>query len=197
MSPVKRTPRRQTTATKDNFSVRRARPGDRDAIFEMYTHIWGGHDYMPLIWDRWLAEKKGAFLTVKVDGRPVGTSKVTLLAPGEVWLEGLRLHPDCQGLGLSKKIHQATFRAAARLNPRTVRYSTWIGNEASRRIAEKNDFWQIARTGWMWGKSRDVPPFTAAVRRTTSSMTSCGSSAGRAATRPPTAWRASDGHSRS
>jgi len=54
--------------------------------------------------------------------------------------------------GLSKRIHRATFREAAKLSPRTVRYSTWIGNEASRRIAEKNNFWQIARTGWMWGK---------------------------------------------
>ena len=154
MSPRKRKPRTTATAHKNGLSVRRARPEDREALFEMSTHIWGGHDYMPLIWDRWLADKKGALLTVKVDGRPVGTSKVTLLAPGEVWLEGLRLHPDYQGLGLSKSIHRATFREASRLNPRTVRYSTWIGNEASRRIAEKNDFWQIARTGWMWGKAR-------------------------------------------
>ena len=153
MSPRKRRPPRTRAASKSRFSVRRARPGDREAILEMSTRIWGGHDYMPLVWDRWLAEKKGALLTVTVDGQPVGTSKVSLLAPGEVWLEGLRLHPDYQGLGLSKKIHRATFREAAKLNPRTIRYSTWIGNEASRRIAEKNDFWQIARTGWMWGKT--------------------------------------------
>jgi GNAT superfamily N-acetyltransferase len=119
----------------------------------MSRHIWGGNDYMPLVWDRWLAEKTGALLTATVDGRPVGTTKVTLLSPGEVWLEGLRLHPDYHGLGLSKHIHKATFREASRLNPRTVRYATWIGNEASRRIAEKNGFWQIARAGWMWGKA--------------------------------------------
>jgi RimJ/RimL family protein N-acetyltransferase len=153
MSPRKRMPRTTATAPKSGLSVRRARPEDREALFEMSTHIWGGHDYMPLIWDRWLADKKGALLTVKVDGRPVGTSKVTLLAPGEVWLEGLRLHPDYQGLGLSKSIHGATFREASRLNPRTVRYSTWIGNEASRRIADKTGLWQIPRTGWMWGKA--------------------------------------------
>ena len=135
-----------------NLRVRRARPEDREPILEMSKLIWGGHDYMPLVWDRWLAEKKGALLTVTVDRGPVGTTKVSVLAPGEVWLEGLRLHPDYHGLGLSKKIHRATFREAANFSPRTVRYSTWIGNEASRRIAEKNDFWQIARTGWMWGK---------------------------------------------
>ena len=158
MSPRKRISSRTSTSLKHSFSVRRARPADREAILDMSKHIWGGHDYMPLVWDRWLVEKKGALLTVTVDGRPVGTSKVSLLAPGEVWLEGLRLHPDYHGLGLSKRIHRATFREAAKLNPRTVRYSTWIGNEASRRIAEKNDFWQIARTGWMWGKIGKLSP---------------------------------------
>lgn len=145
---------RKTKPRVGSFSVRRARPEDREPLLEMSKLIWGGNDYMPLVWDRWLAEKKGALLTVTVDGRPVGTTKVSVLAPGEVWLEGLRLHPDYHGLGLSKKIHRATFREAASLNPRTVRFSTWIGNEASRRIAEKNNFWQIARTGWMWGKAR-------------------------------------------
>jgi len=158
MSLRKRTSSRTGASPKDNLSVRRARPADREAILEMSKQIWGGHDYMPLVWDRWLAEKKGALLTVTVDGRPVGTSKVSLLAPGEVWLEGLRLHPEFHGRGLSKRIHRATFREASKLSPRTVRYSTWIGNEASRRIAEKNGFWQIARTGWMWGKVGKPPP---------------------------------------
>ena len=158
MTTRKRTSSRTGASPKGSLSVRRARPADREAILEMSKLIWGGHDYMPLVWDRWLAEKKGALLTVTVDGRPVGTSKVSLLAPGEVWLEGLRLHPDYHGLGLSKRIHRATLREASKLSPRTVRYSTWIGNEASRRIAEKNDFWQIARTGWMWGKTRKPSP---------------------------------------
>jgi len=158
MSLRKRTSSRTGASQKDSLSVRRARPADREAILEMSRHIWGGHDYMPLVWDRWLAEKKGALLTVTVDGRPVGTSKVSLLAPGEVWLEGLRLHPEFHGRGLSKRIHRATFREASKLSPRTVRYSTWIGNEASRRIAEKNGFWQIARTGWMWGKTGRLTP---------------------------------------
>jgi RimJ/RimL family protein N-acetyltransferase len=158
MSPRKRTSSRTAASPKGSLSVRRARPADREAILEMSKRIWGGHDYMPLVWDRWLAEKRGALLTVTVDGRPVGTSKVSLLAPGEVWLEGLRLHPDYQGMGLSKRIHRSTFREASKLSPRTVRYATWIGNEASRRIAEKNGFWQIARTGWMWGKVRKPSP---------------------------------------
>ena len=158
MASGRRRSSRTAAAAERTFSVRRARPADREDIFAMSKHIWGGNDYMPLVWDRWLAEKSGALLTATVDGRAVGTSKVSLLAPGEVWLEGLRLHPDFHGRGLSKRIHRATFREAAKLDPRTIRYSTWIGNEASRRIAEKNDFWQIARTGWMWGKVGKGPP---------------------------------------
>jgi len=138
---------------KVRFAVRRARASDRDAIFRMSRRIWGGHDYLSLVWDSWLEDERGVLLTATADGVPVGTAKVSLLSPGELWLEGLRLHPDLQGMGLSKRIHEATFRAASELDPSTVRFSTWLGNEASRRIAEKNGFWLIARTGWMWGNS--------------------------------------------
>ena len=134
--------------------IRRARPADRDAVFEMSRTIWGGGDYLPLVWDRWLADRQGAFLVALHEDRPIGTSKVTLLGPGEVWLEGLRLHRDYHGRGLSRQIHTATFREAKRLNPRSVRYSTWIGNEASRHIAETHGFWQIACTSWMSARTR-------------------------------------------
>jgi hypothetical protein len=120
----------------------------------MSEKIWGGVDYLPLIWDRWLADPDGALLTATLDGRPVGMSKITLLAPGEVWLEGLRLHPELQGRGLSSNINRATLREAMKLNPKTVRFSTAVINTASRHLAERTGFWQIARTRWMWGRAR-------------------------------------------
>jgi GNAT superfamily N-acetyltransferase len=119
----------------------------------MSRSIWGGEDYLPRVWDDWVADSKGVLLTVLHRGRPIGTSKISVMAPGEVWLEGLRLHPEFQGRGLSGQIHRATFREAMRLNPKKVRYSTWIGNEASRHIAETHGFWLVGRGGWMWGKA--------------------------------------------
>jgi len=138
--------------------VRRARPEDREPILEIAKHIWGGDDYLPLVWDHWLEEKDGALLTVLHEGRPVGVSKVSVLAPGEVWLEGLRLHPDLQGKGLASQINRVTYREALKLNPKTIRYSTGAGNEASRRLAERRGFWQVARTLWLWGEARRQRP---------------------------------------
>jgi hypothetical protein len=131
--------------------VRKARLSDRAAILEMSSRIWGGTDYLPLVWDRWLADKNGTLLTVTLGGKPVGVSKVTLLGPREVWLEGLRLDPTLHGQGLSRQINRGTFRAAMKFRPRSIRYATGTGNAASRRLAEKRGFWLVARGRWMFG----------------------------------------------
>lgn len=126
----------------------------------MSERIWGGTDYLPLVWDKWLADRKGVLLTATLDGVPVGVSKVSVLAPGEVWLEGLRLHPDLQGKGLVKQINKAGFREAMKLKPRSIRYSTGAGNAASRHLGELRGFWMVARANWLLGKSMSGPPGT-------------------------------------
>lgn len=145
--------------------VRRARPSDRAAIMEMSERIWGGTDYLPLVWDAWLADTKGILLTATLGGRPVGVSKISVLSPGEVWLEGLRLDPDLHGQGLVRQINRAGFREVAKLKPRSVRYSTGAGNGPSRHLAQVRGFWLAARTRWLWGKAR--PGRTIAGRRAT------------------------------
>jgi hypothetical protein len=128
----------------ERLVLRRARASDRDAILAMASRIWGGTDYLPAVWDKWLSDRDGVLLTATLGGRPVGMSKVTLLSPGEVWLEGLRLDPVLQGRGLSRQINRGTFRAAMSLKPVTVRYATGLSNAASRHLAEVRGFWLAA-----------------------------------------------------
>jgi len=118
----------------------------------MASNIWGGNDCLPLVLDRWIADTEGAFLTATLDGRPVGLAKITVLSPGEIWLEGLRVHPSVQGRGLARRITDATFREVGKLAPRSVRFSTSLGNTASRHLGESAGFWQVARIRWMWGR---------------------------------------------
>lgn len=141
------------SATK-KLVVRPARRADRDALFAMSKKVWGGTDYLHLIWDKWLADPNGGLLTVTLDGEPVGVSKVTLLGPGEVWLEGLRLHPRLHGRGLTRQINRYSFQVAAKHHPKSIRYSTGAGNAVSRHLGEIRGFWLIARSRWMWGKAR-------------------------------------------
>lgn len=163
MSPRKSRSSKGAEPTK--LAVRRARAEDRDAILAMSRGIWGGSDYLPLVWDRWLADDKGLLLTATLDGRPVGMSKITLLSPGEVWLEGLRLHPDLQGRGLTRQINRVAFREVMKLRPRSVRYSTGAANVVSRHLGERRGFWQVARTHWMWGRARRNGPIRGRVAK--------------------------------
>lgn len=156
-----RKPRSTRGAEPAKLVVREARAEDRDAILAMSRGIWGGSDYLPLVWDRWLADDKGLLLTATLDGRPVGVSKITLLSPGEVWLEGLRLHPDLQGRGLTRQINRVAFREVMKLRPKSVRYSTGAGNAVSRHLGEGRGFWQVARTHWMWGGALESGPIRA------------------------------------
>lgn len=144
---------RSRSGDRPRLVVRKARRTDRDGILEMSAKIWGGTDYLPLVWDAWLEDPKGMLLTATLDGRPVGVSKISVLSPGEIWLEGLRLHPDLHGKGLVRQINRASFREVAKFNPRSVRYSTGAGNAASRHLGEVRGFWLVARTQWMWAKA--------------------------------------------
>ncbi len=141
--------RRGTRRAPERLIIRRARASDRDAIIAMASRIWGGTDYLPIAWDRWLVDRTGVLLTATLGGKPVGVSKVTQFAPGEVWLEGLRLDPALQGRGLSRQINRATFRAAMSLHPKSIRYATGLSNAASRHLAEVRGFWLVARARYL------------------------------------------------
>jgi hypothetical protein len=120
--------------------VRRARAGDKPAVVEFCSQIWEGWDYLPRVYDRWLEDPRGAFLVAELDGRPVGTDKITVLSPGQIWLEGLRVDPKAQGRGVALAINRRAMEIIAGLDPRTVRFGTVADNWASRHMGEKDGF---------------------------------------------------------
>lgn len=120
--------------------VRRARAEDKPAVVEFCSRIWEGWDYLPRVYDRWLEDPRGAFLVAELAGRPVGTDKITVLSPGEIWLEGLRVDPDTRGRGVARAINCRAMEVIAGLNPRTVRFGTVADNWASRHMGEKDGF---------------------------------------------------------
>jgi GNAT superfamily N-acetyltransferase len=77
--------------------IRPALPLDREAVLEFCKFIWDGHDYIPYVWDDWLADPDGEMFVAEYAGKAVGLGRLTLLAPGQWWLEGLRVDPAYQG----------------------------------------------------------------------------------------------------
>ncbi len=137
------------------ITVRPATPEDRERILAISAQIWEGEDYIPLVLDAWLAE--GGLAVAELDGTVAGFAKMTLLAPGEVWLEGLRVDPAHRGKGAAKAIAQHQLQTALRLRPRSVRFATAEVNAESLHIARSQGFQEIARFTYVEGPVRDEP----------------------------------------
>jgi predicted PurR-regulated permease PerM/GNAT superfamily N-acetyltransferase len=85
---------------------RPAREADKPDVLEMTARVWEGHDYVPRVWSEWLADREGILAVAERNGRVVGIGKLTRLAPGEWWIEGLRVHPDYQGMKIGSQIFE-------------------------------------------------------------------------------------------
>jgi GNAT superfamily N-acetyltransferase len=124
----------------DSFVFRRARAADETAVRALSALIWGGEDYAGDSFQEWLADEQGQF-TVVYDGETlVAFGKLSCLSPGEWWLEGLRVHPDHQGRGLARLLHDYALELADEMGSGTLRFSTASTTPATHRLAETTGF---------------------------------------------------------
>ena len=126
------------------ITLRPARPADEAAVSALSAHIWEGEDYVPRRFTDWLADERGQF-TVACDGDAlVGFGKLTELAPGEWWLEGLRVHPDHRGRGIARKLHHHAVDLALSIGRGILRFATNGHNEAVHKLAWETGFQRVA-----------------------------------------------------
>lgn len=121
------------------IQIRPARAADKAAVASICAQTWEG-DYVPEVWDEWLADSHGQFVVAEAEGRAVGLGKLTRLAAGEWWLEGLRVDPDWRRQGIAGRIQAHVLAAARRLGGGVLRYGTHSANEAVHRISDRLGF---------------------------------------------------------
>jgi hypothetical protein len=151
-------------------TVRLARAPDRDAVLAFATHTWGGWDYVPGVWDAWLAAPDGLLLvacatvaaagadgTPVAAGQPVAMSRLALLAPGEAWVEGIRVDPRVRGRDVATNLQLAELAWAAAHDVRVVRYMTGQENEGSLRLGARHGFVRLTDRR-SYGPGRDTDP---------------------------------------
>ncbi len=85
---------------------RPALPSDTADVLEFTKFIWDGDDYIKYVWKEWLDDPQGILATAQYGAHAVGIAKITLLAPGQWWLEGLRVDPNFQGLKIGSHLHE-------------------------------------------------------------------------------------------
>jgi GNAT superfamily N-acetyltransferase len=107
--------------------------------------IWGGHDYIPRVWDRWLGEKDSKMFVVLVDGRQVGMCRVRFLEDGSAWFEGARVHPEFRGRGLATALADRSMRASKEKGIKVFRLTSGSRNKQAHRQIERMGFKETSR----------------------------------------------------
>ncbi len=117
---------------------------DKEAVLELCSHIWEGGDYIPLVWDDWLADPDGLLGVAELHGRLAGVFKLTKFQEGEWYMEGLRVHPDFQGKGVASHIHGYVLETWQRMGSGIIRLTTGSYNVKVHRMCEQSGFKRIA-----------------------------------------------------
>ena len=123
--------------------IREAHAGDKPAIVELTRHIWDGDDYLPRVFDDWLAATAGEFYVMELDGRLAGVGRVQVTDEGDAWLEGCRVHPELSGQGLASVLFAYQMHVVRRLGCRVARFTTAAQNGPVQHLASSTGFEKI------------------------------------------------------
>ena len=108
--------------TAGDYTIRPARMEDHGSIasFTRDTFSWG--DYVTRVYKDWIADPNGLVLVAADrDDAAVAMAKVTLVADGEAWAQGARVHPKHRRRGLATRISDELGAWAAEQGARVVR----------------------------------------------------------------------------
>jgi len=112
-------------------------------VMELTRTIWDGHDYVPQVWQKWLADPVGLLAVAELGGRVVGLVKVTRLSAIEWWLEGLRVHPDYERRGIASHLHDYAMDFWQRQGGDVIRLATASFRLAVHRLCERTGFIKV------------------------------------------------------
>lgn len=139
----------------DKCSVRLARREDREDLIEISKRIWDGHDYLPQIVDRWIAEPW--FFVCEFEAKVIACLKLSEMPDNVIWFEGLRVHAKYQGKGVAKLMNRELLKFASGLksqNPAlSFEFCTYYKNVESLALTSKlgsvkvDSFYNLERRG--------------------------------------------------
>jgi len=82
------------------LTIREAADSDRDAVRTL-CELLDPRDYLPGAWDAWLSDSSNQMLVAHSGRTLAGCVFAALVAPGQVFSQGLRVHPDYRRLGVA------------------------------------------------------------------------------------------------
>ena len=129
-------------ADLNNVRIRPVCPHDKAAILAFCQHSFEDEaDYIPYVWDIWVAEPAGHILVAELEGCPIGMTRLVEFSKTEGWWEGLRVDRDYRKRGIGHSLFKAVIEKAKVLGLNTLR--TCVG--------DKNNLMQsfVRHRGWV------------------------------------------------
>jgi GNAT superfamily N-acetyltransferase len=117
------------------LTVREARHDDYEAVAAFTQNTWperDGGDYIPDIYHDWIDgdDRRKRTVVAEVEGEVAGLAQSVMLSEWEAWNQGLRVHPDYRGRGVSVAMTEALFEWASERGARTASVMVFSWNEA-------------------------------------------------------------------
>jgi GNAT superfamily N-acetyltransferase len=119
---------------------RPARPDDTADVMELTKTIWDGEDYVPQVWQEWLADPQGLLAVAEFQGRVVGLAKLSHLGEGDYWMQGLRTHPELEGRGIASCLTEYLLEHWLKIGDGVVRLSTASFRQPVQHLCERLGF---------------------------------------------------------
>jgi GNAT superfamily N-acetyltransferase len=141
----------------DELTLRPVRPQDRARVVEMVEQVWGGHDYLPSVFDEWVSDPAGNFQAAELDGVVVAIHRLRPIGPGVLLYEGMRVDPSRQGRGIGHALLAAALDEARRMGAAKLRLVT--ANPTAMRIFEGAGFARLCEVlPWTAGRVEGGDP---------------------------------------
>ena len=125
------------------ITIRPVRPADRERVLEMVADVWDGHDYIPRVFDDWVAQPAASFQAAELEGLVVGLQRLRPFSERVVYYEGLRVASTHRKLGIARAMLEAAIRESREQGFEVLRLST--GNPDAVKLFESAGFQLKAR----------------------------------------------------
>jgi GNAT superfamily N-acetyltransferase len=125
------------------------RPADRERVMEISREVWEGHDYIPRVFDRWVADGGASFQAAESDGVVVGVQRLRPFAPGLIWYEGLRVASERRRQGVARAMLASAVEEAREQGFREMRLAT--RDDPAIRLFESAGFRRLVEARWWRG----------------------------------------------